>query len=496
MGAMPGIYLVNVWSKVSGARGAERNIGKIRVEVRPVTKCLDLDRYEFDLYRYQYSENTGNEVLAKSFDTANLINRCYGQNVKVEGKVSDAGKWNAVLGSFVRDGIAVTGISTFTQFAMNGFSELGGIFKWGKKGLEARQSWCDLQHSSDSNTVAQAKAYILKNGVKCEEVPNTAENDTRDLSKQLEDLDKTKSADLCTTDTYTAINAKLKVIDDKIEKLPAIQSVKKEELKTTLTNVKSKLTAQQLDCPKPLISSDVDASSEDVDAPSEGADAPSLDADAPSLDADVPSEDTDVPSEDTDVPSEDVDAPAEDADVPSEDADVPSEDEALQSVFAPTASPVANTYTTTQNVVLTSTTSGATIRYTIDGSTPSSTVGTVYSGPISVATTKTIKAIAYKSGMTNSSVSSFNYTLQAAPEPTLYPMILQSQGTACSVAGITVNNWACVCTRFSGVTFVVAARCTQNSGLVLYSSSQQNLVPTSPTNYQTCYTESTSKCQN
>ena len=105
MGAMPGVYLLNVYSKVGGARGHERNVGKVRVEVRPNTQCLDLDRYEYDLYRYQYSENTGQEVKAKSFDTGNIINRCYGQTVKVQGEVKDSAKWQVALFNGVRDGL-------------------------------------------------------------------------------------------------------------------------------------------------------------------------------------------------------------------------------------------------------------------------------------------------------------------------------------------------------------------------------------------------------
>jgi uncharacterized repeat protein (TIGR02543 family) len=58
---------------------------------------------------------------------------------------------------------------------------------------------------------------------------------------------------------------------------------------------------------------------------------------------------------------------------------------------------------------------GATIRYTTDGSTPSSTVGTVYTGPVAISTTTTLKAIAYKSGMNPSAIASANYTINIAP---------------------------------------------------------------------------------
>jgi hypothetical protein len=54
-------------------------------------------------------------------------------------------------------------------------------------------------------------------------------------------------------------------------------------------------------------------------------------------------------------------------------------------------------------------TSGATIRYTSDGSNPSSTYGTSYRSPIYITNKTTIKAIAYKSGMENSQIVSATY---------------------------------------------------------------------------------------
>src|SRR4029078_10293410 len=62
-------------------------------------------------------------------------------------------------------------------------------------------------------------------------------------------------------------------------------------------------------------------------------------------------------------------------------------------VATPTFSPVAGTYTSAQSVTITSATSGASIYYTTDGTTP--TAGsTLYSGPVSVAVSETLKAIA------------------------------------------------------------------------------------------------------
>ena len=79
----------------------------------------------------------------------------------------------------------------------------------------------------------------------------------------------------------------------------------------------------------------------------------------------------------------------------------------------PTFSPAAGTYSTTQSVTISTTTTGATIRYTTDGTTPSETLGTVYSGPVTVSATTTIKAIAYESGLTDSGVATAAYTINA-----------------------------------------------------------------------------------
>jgi hypothetical protein len=78
---------------------------------------------------------------------------------------------------------------------------------------------------------------------------------------------------------------------------------------------------------------------------------------------------------------------------------------------APSFSPGGGTYTATQNVTITTSTSGATIRYTTNGTTPSPSNGTIYANPVSIAATTTLKAMAYKSGLTDSAVSSATYTI-------------------------------------------------------------------------------------
>ncbi len=80
-------------------------------------------------------------------------------------------------------------------------------------------------------------------------------------------------------------------------------------------------------------------------------------------------------------------------------------------VADPTFAPGSGTYGSAQNVTISTSTGGATIRYTTNGSTPSETAGTVYSGPVSVSATETLKAIAYESGFTDSNVTSASYTI-------------------------------------------------------------------------------------
>ncbi|WP_174240681.1 chitobiase/beta-hexosaminidase C-terminal domain-containing protein, partial [Granulicella sp. S156] len=84
----------------------------------------------------------------------------------------------------------------------------------------------------------------------------------------------------------------------------------------------------------------------------------------------------------------------------------------------PAFSPAGGSYTGTQSVILSTTTSGATLRYTTNGTTPSETNGTVYSAPISLSASATLQAIAYKSGYTDSPIASASYTITGSGLPT------------------------------------------------------------------------------
>lgn len=76
---------------------------------------------------------------------------------------------------------------------------------------------------------------------------------------------------------------------------------------------------------------------------------------------------------------------------------------------APSFSPTAGKYLEAQSVTLTTSTEGATIHYTLDGTTPTSESAT-YSTALNISTTTTIKAVAIKDE-TSSSVASATYTI-------------------------------------------------------------------------------------
>jgi hypothetical protein len=103
----------------------------------------------------------------------------------------------------------------------------------------------------------------------------------------------------------------------------------------------------------------------------------------------------------------------------------------------PTFSPVAGTYTAAQTVSISDMTTGATIYYTTNGTTPT-TSSTVYSGAITVSSTETLQAIASATGYSTSAVATAAYTI-ANPLPAISgisPAITDAGG---AVFTLTVN---------------------------------------------------------
>ena len=133
-------------------------------------------------------------------------------------------------------------------------------------------------------------------------------------------------------------------------------------------------------------------------------------------------------------------------------------------VAMPVFSPIAGTYTSDQTVAISTTTSGATIYYTVDGSPPT-TASTQYTGTISVAgngTVQTIKAFAVKSGMTDSSLATASYTIgYPVASPTFSP-VASFYSTAQNVSISTVTSGTSIYYTIDGA--------TPTNGSMLYST--------------------------
>jgi len=78
---------------------------------------------------------------------------------------------------------------------------------------------------------------------------------------------------------------------------------------------------------------------------------------------------------------------------------------------APTFNLPAGTYTGPQSLTISDASPGVTIYYTTNGTTPT-TSSTVYTGPITVSQTETVKAIAAEAGWTSSSVANAHYKIR------------------------------------------------------------------------------------
>ena len=100
-------------------------------------------------------------------------------------------------------------------------------------------------------------------------------------------------------------------------------------------------------------------------------------------------------------------------------------------VATPNFSTERGFYTTPFHVTLSSDTAGAAIRYTLDGTSPTTITGTLYSGAIPITTTTPLRAIAYKAGMLDSAVATHSYiflndVIRQGNTPTGYPALFSA----------------------------------------------------------------------
>ena len=91
-------------------------------------------------------------------------------------------------------------------------------------------------------------------------------------------------------------------------------------------------------------------------------------------------------------------------------------------VATPSFNPPGGTYDRVQHVSITCETLLATIYYTLDGSNPNS-ASPVYSGPITINETTTIKARSAREGRQDSKIASATYTLPISPIPEYFVFV-------------------------------------------------------------------------
>jgi hypothetical protein len=115
------------------------------------------------------------------------------------------------------------------------------------------------------------------------------------------------------------------------------------------------------------------------------------------------------------------------------------------SVATPIFSPAAGVYTSAQSVTISDTTSNATIYYTTNGTSPTSS-STKYVGPVLVNTTETLAAVGVVAGEPNSAVASAAYTINSPTSiatPSFSPVAgiytaAQSVTIADATSGVTI----------------------------------------------------------
>jgi hypothetical protein len=108
----------------------------------------------------------------------------------------------------------------------------------------------------------------------------------------------------------------------------------------------------------------------------------------------------------------------------------PSTPSTPSTVAAPTFSPAGGTYGSAQSVNISDVTSGATIYYTTNGTTPT-TSSTRYSGPVTVGSTETLQAVAVAAGASSGTVASAAYTISSGNEYTFSPPAPSTWTTGC-----------------------------------------------------------------
>jgi hypothetical protein len=103
---------------------------------------------------------------------------------------------------------------------------------------------------------------------------------------------------------------------------------------------------------------------------------------------------------------------------------------------APVITPDGGTFSASQTVQLSTTTASADIYYTLDGSVPTPS-STLYTGPITISATTTLKAIATASGYVQSGVSSATFSFPGVPP---IPSFSPAAGTYTTAQSVSISD--------------------------------------------------------
>jgi stage V sporulation protein SpoVS len=137
---------------------------------------------------------------------------------------------------------------------------------------------------------------------------------------------------------------------------------------------------------------------------------------------------------------------------------------------APAFSLAGGSYVGTQTVQLATTTPGATIHYAVHGVVPTSS-STLYTGPITVSSSETIKAIAVASGYSASPIAQATYTI-AKPAASA-PVFALAGGSYSGAQTITLTDATPGATIYYAVHGVIPnSNSTRYTGAITVSSSE------------------------
>ncbi|MBD3320723.1 MAG: hypothetical protein GF350_06485 [Chitinivibrionales bacterium] len=134
--------------------------------------------------------------------------------------------------------------------------------------------------------------------------------------------------------------------------------------------------------------------------------------------------------------------------------------EVLGTVASPAVSPPGGSYIGSQSITITCNTGNASIYYTTDGATPTQ-LSTLYTGPITISSSATLKAVGTKNGYANSAVTTQTYSItqEYAQTPGTATEIVLDQGDSLSIPAD-----ACTSSVTIGVEYLASGTAPAHAG--------------------------------